>query len=196
MFQSKDYIQRKHGRGTSDRSYYLTQLAQEYRATKDTEAKQQVLAHLANFAYDPINYDTLWDIYAVDIFIEAISNSDMKQREFGAGGLANICLEPRHHEYITGNKETLDALVSCLENSNSDVVKINAITCLMQLVTEKNYSSKLITKYVYNVFILFFLLALLSKELEQHLKTISLSSTSSKTLVNLTNLFLTDYYHY
>jgi hypothetical protein len=36
------------------------------------EAKQQVLAHLANFAYDPINYNNLWDFYAVDIFIGKI----------------------------------------------------------------------------------------------------------------------------
>jgi hypothetical protein len=93
----------------------------------------------------------------------------MKLREFGAGGLANICLgkdkhillciciihhlyytiEPRHHEYITESKETRDALVACLENTNADAVKINAITCLMQLVTKDNHQSKLYKGMMY-----------------------------------------------
>jgi hypothetical protein len=40
------------------------------------EAKQQVLAHLGNFAYDPINYNNLWDFYAVDVFIGKIKAID------------------------------------------------------------------------------------------------------------------------
>jgi len=33
------------------------------------EAKYQVLANLANFAYDPINYDWLFELNVVDLFI-------------------------------------------------------------------------------------------------------------------------------
>lgn len=36
---------------------------------ENVEAKQQVLANLANFAYDPINYDSLWNLYAIDLFL-------------------------------------------------------------------------------------------------------------------------------
>lgn len=90
MFQSRAYIERRHGKTGTDRAYYLSQLAQEYKTTDSqgkfglfllsspitslhenwhTEAKQQVLANLANFAYDPINYNTLWDLQVVDMFL-------------------------------------------------------------------------------------------------------------------------------
>lgn len=36
---------------------------------KRIEAKQQVLANLANFAYDPINFNMLWDLKVVDLFL-------------------------------------------------------------------------------------------------------------------------------
>jgi hypothetical protein len=91
MFQSKSYIERRHGKTGTDRAYYLKKLVQEYETTDSKgnflinfiqkkkkviftidvylEAKQQVLANLANFAYDPINYNTLWDLHAIDLFL-------------------------------------------------------------------------------------------------------------------------------
>jgi hypothetical protein len=42
MFQSKEYIQRKHGKGLSDRRDYLSSLIGEYKTTQDNgKAKQQ-----------------------------------------------------------------------------------------------------------------------------------------------------------
>ncbi|KAI8984407.1 hypothetical protein BDF20DRAFT_387587 [Mycotypha africana] len=92
MFQSKGYIERRHGKNGTDRAYHLKQLVQEYKTTNNKEAKQQVLANLANFAYDPINYDSLWDLKVIDLFLEATSNADQLLQEFGLGGIANICL--------------------------------------------------------------------------------------------------------
>ncbi|KAI8636370.1 hypothetical protein BD408DRAFT_460792 [Parasitella parasitica] len=92
MFQSKSYIERRHGKIGVDRATYLKQLVQEFETTDNKEAKKQVLANLANFAYDPINYNTLWDLHAVNLFLTSLTDSDPLLREFGIGGLANICL--------------------------------------------------------------------------------------------------------
>lgn len=35
----------------------------------DTESKEQVLANLANFAYDPINYEHFKKLNVVDLFL-------------------------------------------------------------------------------------------------------------------------------
>lgn len=89
MFHSKKQISQRHGRDKPNRLQYLQQLVQEYTTTHDlgkrmpspslewihlqgcvfVEAQQQVLANLANFAYDPVNYDWLWEVNVVDLFL-------------------------------------------------------------------------------------------------------------------------------
>jgi KaiC/GvpD/RAD55 family RecA-like ATPase len=56
------------------------------------EAKEQVLANLANFAYDPINYDFLRKLKVIDIFLDNLSESNIKLQEFAVAGLCNLCL--------------------------------------------------------------------------------------------------------
>ncbi|CAO3672001.1 unnamed protein product [Rhizopus microsporus] len=154
MFQSKAYIERRHGKNSANRSEYLEQLINEYKTTKD-KAKQQVLAHLANFAYDPINYDHLWNLYAVNLFLEAITDPDPLLREFGMGGLANICLEPRHYEYIMSQPSFRQNIISCLDNTWTKNIKVNAMTTLMLLITEENYSGNK-KKRILGIIIFFF----------------------------------------
>ncbi|RCH87807.1 Armadillo repeat-containing protein 7 [Rhizopus stolonifer] len=175
MFQSKSYIEKRHGKDKANRTDYLTQLVQEYQVTTSQEARQQILAHLANFAYDPINYNTLWDLYAVDLFLDALNDSNLQ--EFGMGGLANICLaEPRHHEYILSQPSFRHAIVQCLDTSCTVNTQLNAMTTLMQLITQDNYT------------------ALLTAELEQYLKRIQ--SQKDKQTSTMASLFLKDYYHH
>ncbi|CEI99915.1 hypothetical protein RMCBS344292_13991 [Rhizopus microsporus] len=176
MFQSKAYIERRHGKNSANRSEYLEQLINEYKTTKDKVAKQQVLAHLANFAYDPINYDHLWNFYAVNLFLEAITDPDPLLREFGMGGLANICLEPRHYEYIMSQPSFRQNIISCLDNTWTKNIKVNAMTALMLLITEENYS------------------VLLTDELKNRLLNIKNNDKDKQTTM-LASLFLADYYH-
>lgn len=76
-------------RRAADRGEFLEKLVQEYKDTKNLgthvaciytrsalilrvlykEAKQQVLANLANFAYNPFNFKFLWDLDVVSLFI-------------------------------------------------------------------------------------------------------------------------------
>ncbi|KAI7906505.1 uncharacterized protein BX663DRAFT_548680 [Cokeromyces recurvatus] len=176
MFQSKEYIERRHGRTGTDRAYFLSQLVQEYNTTKSQEAKQQVLANLANFAYDPINYDTLWGLRVIDLFLNALTDNDPLIQEFGMGGLANICLDPHHHEYIMSQPMYRNNIIQCLSSSNSTKIKINAMTTLMQLITAENYH------------------VILTAELEEYLLQIK-DDHQHKQASRMAALFLIDYYH-
>lgn len=212
MFQSKAYIERRHGKNSANRSEYLEQLINEYKTTKDkgicllcvqnindlqfmyVVAKQQVLAHLANFAYDPINYDHLWNFYAVNLFLEAITDPDPLLREFGMGGLANICLEPRHYEYIMSQPSFRQNIISCLDNTWTKNIKVNAMTALMLLITEENYSGKNVYWNYYIFFLLMLIIVLLTDELKNRLLNIKNNDKDKQTTM-LASLFLADYYH-
>ena len=50
-----------------------------------------MLANLANFAYDPINYDHLHKLNVLDLFLDSLTESDPKLIEFALGGLCNCC---------------------------------------------------------------------------------------------------------
>lgn len=56
------------------------------------EAKEQVTANLANFAYDPINYTYLKSASAVELFIELISSANPVLVRHGVAGICNLCL--------------------------------------------------------------------------------------------------------
>ena len=56
------------------------------------DAKQQVLANLANFAYDPINYEFIRKLHIIDLFLDEIDNTNENITEFAIGGLCNLCL--------------------------------------------------------------------------------------------------------
>ncbi|KAI8372511.1 hypothetical protein EDC96DRAFT_572739 [Choanephora cucurbitarum] len=92
MFQSKKYIEQRHGKESANREDHLKLLVQEYQVTESQDAKHQILANLANFAYDPINYNTLWDLQVIQLFLDALEEHDVLLQEFGIGGIANICL--------------------------------------------------------------------------------------------------------
>lgn len=56
------------------------------------DAKEQVLANLANFAYDPVNYDYLWRLKILEVFFSALHEKSKKLVIFGISGICNICL--------------------------------------------------------------------------------------------------------
>ncbi|OBZ88909.1 Armadillo repeat-containing protein 7 [Choanephora cucurbitarum] len=119
MFQSKKYIEQRHGKESANREDHLKLLVQEYQVTQSQEAKQQILANLANFAYDPINYNTLWDLQVIQLFLDALEEHDGLLQEFGIGGIANICLAfiqtqhgwlPKGHLYLKHTDERNDRI--------------------------------------------------------------------------------------
>lgn len=56
------------------------------------EAKRQVAANLANFAYDPVNYANLHKLGVPELFLDLLTEEDEQLRNFGISGLCNMCL--------------------------------------------------------------------------------------------------------
>ncbi|KAF7477916.1 armadillo repeat-containing protein 7 isoform X4 [Marmota monax] len=61
---------------------YLQALVTEFQETESQDAKEQVLANLANFAYDPSNYQYLRQLQVVDLFLDSLSEENETLVEF------------------------------------------------------------------------------------------------------------------
>ncbi|XP_056673156.1 armadillo repeat-containing protein 7 isoform X2 [Monodelphis domestica] len=66
---------------------YLQALVTEFQETASQEAKEQVLANLANFAYDPNNYQYLRELQVLDLFLDVLSEDSDTLVEFAIGFL-------------------------------------------------------------------------------------------------------------
>ena len=69
MFTSKAKLEQKTGKWGIGRFKYLQALVTEFQDTSRHEYKQQVLANLANFAYDPVNYEYFRQLNILDLFL-------------------------------------------------------------------------------------------------------------------------------
>lgn len=69
MFTSKAQLEKKTGKWGMGRFQYLQTLVTEFQDTSKQEYKLQVLANLANFAYDPINYEYFRQLNILDLFL-------------------------------------------------------------------------------------------------------------------------------
>lgn len=57
-----------------------------------SECKKQVLANLANFAYDPLNYQWFRRLKIIDIFLSQASEGIQPLQSFAVAGLCNLAL--------------------------------------------------------------------------------------------------------
>ncbi|XP_063097931.1 armadillo repeat-containing protein 7 isoform X2 [Cavia porcellus] len=64
---------------------YLQALVTEFQETESQDAKEQVLANLANFAYDPSNYEYLRQLQVLDLFLDTLSEENESLVEFAIG---------------------------------------------------------------------------------------------------------------
>ncbi|KAI9496659.1 hypothetical protein BDB00DRAFT_869237 [Zychaea mexicana] len=179
MSQSR---KRHRGQPGNDRKFYLSQLVQEYHTTKDIEAKQQVLANLGNFAYDSINHNWLWQANAIDVFFDALEQQDSLLQEFGAGGIANICLDPQHYQYILSNTKHIESINAIVEDgtrhdtsTTTDAV-VNAMTTLMLLINDTSHQ------------------VILTDALKTSLLRLKQNRQVDTRIITVATLFLTDYF--
>ncbi|CAB4003744.1 armadillo repeat-containing 7-like [Paramuricea clavata] len=131
MFSSQEYIDNKTGRDDLSRFQYLQALVTEFQDTSSDDAKCQVLANLANFAYDPINYPHLRKLNVAELFLDMLSEQNEKIVEFGIGGICNYCLDADCRHAILENGG-IQEIVNCLSSSNEETV-LSAITSLIYL---------------------------------------------------------------
>ena len=65
------------------------------------EAKEQVLANLANFSYDPKNMDDLRQLQVTDLFLDMLTEENQNFVEFGLGERqAYTQLKPSYTVYV------------------------------------------------------------------------------------------------
>ncbi|XP_076226134.1 uncharacterized protein LOC116427422 [Nomia melanderi] len=131
MFTSKERLIKRTGKNTIGRYEFLKLLATEFKTTKSKEAKEQVLANLANFAYDPINYGYIRQLQIIDLFLYTLSESNEKLIRFAAGGICNLCADPINKLYIVRN-QGIQLLTSLLSSQDEDIL-LSVITSLIFL---------------------------------------------------------------
>ncbi|CAG8696380.1 16832_t:CDS:2, partial [Racocetra fulgida] len=64
-----------------------------------------------------------------------LTESDERLKEFGLGGLCNLCLEKRNKEHIINN-DGVPLIIQCLYDKNEEII-LSAITTLMFLLTDR-----------------------------------------------------------
>ncbi|KAH9515443.1 Armadillo repeat-containing protein 7 [Bulinus truncatus] len=171
MFSTKEYLEKKTGPYGIGRLSYLQSLVTEFQDTTVDDAKEQVLANLANFAYDPINYEYFKKLNIVDIFLDCLEENNDKLIEFSIGGVCNCCLDKELKQHIL-NSDGLGLVIKCLSRPQENTV-MSAITTLMYLITPQ--SKKEITSLPVVECMLRF------------------SQCNNKQLSNLAQVFLQDY---
>ncbi|KAL4236085.1 Armadillo repeat-containing protein 7 [Mactra antiquata] len=132
MFSSKSYLERKTGPYGVGRLSYLQSLVNEYQNTDSSDAKTQIMANLANFAYDPINYEHFKSLNIIDLFLDGLEEMDEDLVEYAIGGICNACVANENRQYIIDNSG-IKLVISCLSKYSENTV-LSAITSLIYLV--------------------------------------------------------------
>jgi hypothetical protein len=110
-----------------------------------TEAKEQILANLGNFAYDPINYDHFLKLCIIDLFLDCLDEPNPKLVQFAIGGLCNCCLgmrttflylmlDPRIVSVIEEN-DGIPLILGCLSSDCEETV-LSTITTLYYILPQ------------------------------------------------------------
>ncbi|XP_077315449.1 armadillo repeat-containing protein 7 [Lithobates pipiens] len=117
----------------AERFQYLQALVTEFQDTDSIEAKEQVLANLANFSYDPKNFSDLQKLQVPDLFLDMLTEDNENLVEFGIGGICNLCLDKAMKNHILSSGG-LSLIINCLSSCCEETV-LSAITTLMYLCT-------------------------------------------------------------
>ncbi|KAK2187129.1 hypothetical protein NP493_177g01033 [Ridgeia piscesae] len=171
MFSTREQLDRKTGPYGIGRQSYLQSLVTEFQDTDSDDTRKQVLANLANFAYDPINYEYMRQLNVIDLFLDSMNDPNEKLVDFAAGGLCNLCLDRQNKEFILKNNG-VSLMKNALSSTNEETV-LSAITCLMFLVTPQS-KSEITSLPIIDAMLRF-------------------SSSKNSRLSNLASVFLQDY---
>mmetsp|Transcript_9648 Transcript_9648/g.13286 ORF Transcript_9648/g.13286 Transcript_9648/m.13286 type:complete len:192 (+) Transcript_9648:12-587(+) len=134
FFSSKEDIEKKKGRRALSRFKYLQALITEFQDTSDDIAKQQILSHLANFAYDPVNYDWFRQLHIIDLFMDVLDDETCtKCQEFAVAGICNLCIDPQNAKLILMNGNV--GIIMKTLSSNAEETVLSGITTLFYLLS-------------------------------------------------------------
>ena len=109
------------------------------------EYKRQILANLANFAYDPINYEHFRKLNILDLFLDVLAEEvDDDMIEFAVGGICNCCLDKLNKEFLIEN-DAIKIIKKHLLSANEETV-FSVITTLIFLITSQTKEGKFSNK--------------------------------------------------
>ncbi|TMW58906.1 hypothetical protein Poli38472_007051 [Pythium oligandrum] len=109
MLSTPARLAQRQGKYGTPRHEYLQQLVRDYARTPHHLRREEIVAQLANFAYDPINYAAFRELHVMELFGDLInttttdatqkeSESESKTRrllvEFAMGGICNCVCDP------------------------------------------------------------------------------------------------------
>jgi len=137
MFATYDQLRRKTPRSKLNRADYLQSLVNEFQDTDQEDLKEQVLANLANFSYDPINYNRLRDLKVPHLFIDCIENDEKLNGNivaFAIGGICNLATDPLNRDIIVDDNRAISLITRCLSSDRVDTL-LSALSTLVQLIT-------------------------------------------------------------
>ena len=115
MFSTPSSLQKRKGKCDADRPTYIKQLVEEFESPNlNIEYKEQILANLGNFAYDPINYEYFRRFNVIDLFFKnlnefcSVKGLEQTQRfskmvNFSTAAICNLCLDEKNKVYLVKN---------------------------------------------------------------------------------------------
>ncbi|KAF5273463.1 hypothetical protein FQA39_LY07480 [Lamprigera yunnana] len=151
MFSRKENIVKKTGPNGVGRFKFLSLLVQEFKRSNSLESNRQVLANLANFAYDPINYDFLRQLTVIDLFLQQLSANQEDLTHFSLAGLCNLSCDPENAQYIIKSNGVF--IISQLLLHKNIEIALNALSTLIFLINSESQASittpEIINKEIY-----------------------------------------------
>jgi hypothetical protein len=131
MFSNAIRQKERTGKYGTSREVYLQDLVTEFQQTVHEEAKEQVVAHLANFAYDPFNFEYLRKLNVLDLFLDCLTEANEKLVEYALGGLCN-CVADSTNAGIVVENDGIPLIIKCLSSPVENTV-LSAIATLYYL---------------------------------------------------------------
>ncbi|PKA60892.1 hypothetical protein AXF42_Ash006527 [Apostasia shenzhenica] len=133
MFTNDQRQVERMGKYGTPRPQYLQEIILCFVTYSDNvaESKERVVAHLANFAYDPYNYAFLRQLNVLELFLDCITEQNEKLIEFGVGGICNSCVDPENAAIIV-KCGGIPLVIQCLSSPVRNTVNY-ALTSLYYL---------------------------------------------------------------
>ena len=144
MFTSKLQLVRKSGKKGVDRLEFLQELINEFHNSTSLgiilhelfkilcnhnvflflllESQEQVLANLANFAYDPLNYQYLRELKVIELFTNALSSRNPYFVLYSLKGISNLVNDPLNLEIIL-KSSCVSKIKDFVTSENLELVK-------------------------------------------------------------------------
>lgn len=92
-----------------------------------------MVAHLANFAYDPFNFEYLRTLNVLELFLDCLTESNEKLIEYALGGICN-CVADSTNAAIVVENGGIPLIIQCLSSPVENTV-LSAMATLYYLCT-------------------------------------------------------------